>query len=231
MSLFSGAFVFILIIQIVLFFFVWCTIFRAIINSIKRTSSHNFFKNNIVSCNDIKRQYRDVPLSKLKMFNTTDIEGLKSYLYDIFVDFEKAYNNLDYNIMKSLSTKQLYQNYHTGITLDLKAGRKKVISDIEKNNVIIYELDSTISKQVVNMMVDITYTGYTLDKNGFVISGNRDIKVNERFEVEFRKYFADDNIIKCPNCGAAVTGNTCEYCRSDLKDVEFKINSIKKIVD
>jgi len=236
MFLFGGVFTFVFIIQICVFLFVWCTIFKTIFNSIRRVNNHNYFKNNVVDRSvfnngNKKKVYRNVSLEKLKMFNTTDLEGLQDYLYDRFVEFEKAYNNLDYNMMKVLSTKQLYQNYHTGITLDLKAGRKKIISDIERNNVVVYELDSTISKQVVNVMIDITYTGYTLDKKGYVISGSRDAKIRERFEVEFRKYFGDDDIIKCPNCGAAVTGNTCEYCRSDLKAVEFKINSIKKIID
>ena len=35
----------------------------------------------------------------------------------------------------------------------------------------------------------------------------------------------------CPNCGAALTGSKCDYCNSKIKDIEFKISSIKKIVD
>ena len=61
--------------------------------------------------------------------------------------------------------------------------------DYERKKVIIYELDSTIAKQTASIMVEISYITYTIDKNGFVISGNRDIPVTERFEVEFRKEF------------------------------------------
>ena len=33
-----------------------------------------------------------------------------------------------------------------------------------------------------------------------------------------------------PNCGAQIVGNKCEYCRTTLKDVEFKISNLKKII-
>ena len=39
------------------------------------------------------------------------------------------------------------------------------------------------------------------------------------------------DVIKCPNCGAGIVGNKCEFCRSILDNVEFKISSIKKIID
>ena len=37
--------------------------------------------------------------------------------------------------------------------------------------------------------------------------------------------------VKCSNCGAAITGNKCDYCRTTIKTVDFKISSIKKIID
>ena len=108
---------------------------RYIINSIKRRANRNYFKNNVVinpkvgtsidNKDNCHRTYEDVSKEVLEKFNTEDINLLKDYFYDMFLSFENAYNNLDYNIMKILSTKQLYQNYYTGISLDLKAGKKK----------------------------------------------------------------------------------------------------------
>jgi len=57
--------------------------------------------------------------------------------------------------MKLLSTKQIYQKYYTGISLDLKMGNKKVISNIERKNVVIFELDSTVAKQIASTMIEI----------------------------------------------------------------------------
>ena len=130
-----------------------------IINAIKRNNNHRYFKNNIVSSeknineNSKKVIYKDVNKKELERFNINDINVLKDYYYDIFVRFEEAYNNLDYNVMRSLSTKELYQNYYTGISLDLKVGNKRIIKDIKRENVIIYEIDSTISKQVSICMI------------------------------------------------------------------------------
>lgn len=229
------------VIEVIINIAVWVFIFKLIRNFIKRKSNHNYFKNNIVinkkietktgNENKYQRTYNDISKSDLAKFNTDDIDLLKDYFYNMFLDFENAYNNLDYNMMKILSTKQLYQNYYTGIILDLKVGKKKIISDIEKKKVIIFELDSTIAKQIASVMIEISYLNYTIDKNGYVISGSRNQKITEKFEVMFRKDFERKEIIKCPNCGAEIIGNKCDFCRSTIKNVEFKISSIKKIID
>lgn len=217
----------------------WIAIFKGIKNAIKRKNNHKYFKNNIinnkldnnvVNALDKKRTYEDVSKTALAKFNTDDINLLKDYFYNMFLDFEKAYNNLDYNTMKLLSTKQMYHNYYTGISLDLKVGRKRIINDIKKKKVIIFELDSTIAKQIASAMIEIEYVNYTIDKNGKVISGSRN-KTAEKFEVMFRKDFERKDVIECPNCGANVVGNKCEYCRSNIKNVDFKISSIKKIIE
>ncbi len=220
----------------------WILVIRSIINSIRRLSSREYFKNNIVTHNDYDKYidsntkgknniYVDVSKDKLEIFNTTDINTLKDYFYDIFLKFEVAYNNLDYNIMKMISTKQLFQKYYTGITLDLKVGKKRIINNIQKKQIILYEVDSTIAKQTASVMIEISYLNYTLDHSGNVVSGYRDKPIVEKFEVTFRKDFERQEIVKCPNCGASIVGNRCDFCRTTLKNVDFKISSIKRIVD
>ena len=229
------------VIEVIINIAVWVFIFKVIRNSIKRKINRNYFKNNIIvnkkietkagKGNKYQRTYNDVSKSYLEKFNIDDINVLKDYFYGMFLEFENAYNNLDYNMMKILSTKQLFQNYYTGMSLDLKIGKKKIISDIEKKKVIIFELDSTIAKQIASVMIEISYFNYTIDKNGYVISGSRNQKITEKFEVMFRKDFERKDITECPNCGAEIIGNKCNFCSSTVKNVEFKISSIKKIVD
>jgi len=217
-----------------------CVIFTIIksiiaaIKSVKRKTTQNYFKSIVVFTDnkiEFKEKYTDISQEELETFNTTDLNAFKNYFYKIFVDFETAYNNLDYNTMKALSTKQLFHNYHTGITLDLEHGKKRIINNIQKKKVIIYETFSSTAKQVVSAMIEISYINYTMDKNGYVISGSKDYKVTEKFEVTFRKDFEREEITNCPNCGANITGNKCEFCKSVLNTVEFKISSIKRIVD
>lgn len=216
---------------------IWIFIINVIKNFIKRKNSYNYFKNNIVDNTKTGqnskyfRVYNDVSKNELEKFNIDDINILKNYLYDIFVDFESAYNNLDYNLMKLLSTKQLYQKYYTGISLDLKIGNKKIISNIVRKNVVIFELDSTIAKQIVSAMIEISYITYKIDKNGKIISGNRYNPITEKFEIVFRKDFESKEVTQCINCGAEVSGKRCEFCRTNIKDVKFKISSIRKIIE
>ncbi len=220
----------------------YCYIIKFIVNSIKMIRIHKFFKSNVVRCmpnneqavdanNQRKDVYKDVSKNKLEMFNTDNINSLKDYFYNLFLNFENAYNNLDYNMMKMLSTKQLFQNYYTGITLDLKAGQKKIINNIERQNVVIYELDSTIAKQTLSAMIEISYITYTINKDGYVISGSRDNSVVEKFDVTFRKDFEKEDVTKCPSCGANIVGNKCDFCRTTIRNIDFKISSIKRIID
>ena len=198
----------------------------------KRVASKEYFKSNVIKYGgtNIIKGYKDVTKDKLEKFNITDINTLKDFVYDTFYQFELAYNNLDYNVMKSISTKELYNNYYTGISLDLKTGKKRIINDIERKKVIIYGLDSTSIKQTILAYIEVEYYNYIIDKNGDVISGNRQHKTKEKFEVIMRKDFEREDIYKCPNCGATLTGNKCSYCRTTLKNVEFKISSIKRLV-
>lgn len=234
----------IIIVIIIVFGRIWFywLIIKLIVNAFKRIKNHKFFKNNVVRNIPInekienangrrKNIYNDVSKSKLEMFNTDNIDSLKDYFFDIFLKFENAYNNLDYNMMRMLSTKQMFQNYYTGISLDLKAGQKKILNNIERKKVIIYELDSTIAKQTLSAMIEISYITYTINGEGYIISGNREKPTTERFEVTFRKDFEKNEIMKCPNCGASVTGNKCDFCRTTIKNIEFKISSIKRIID
>ena len=178
-----------------------------------------------------KDNFRDVSSNKLDLFNVTDINILKDYFYNIFLQFEESLNKLDYQQLKLLCSDQLYENYYTGIDLDIKNGYKRIIDNIEKKKMIIYELDSTIAKQVVSTLIEIKYVNYTVNNEGKVVKGSKN-PITEKFVVKFRKDFKQTEIKNCPNCGAPVNNNTkCPYCETKLTNTnEFKIYSIQRIV-
>lgn len=212
---------------------------KIIFYSVRKNKSQNYFKNNIVNYSNsafttnisLLDRYKDVSSDKLSRFNTDDIEVLKDYFYDLFLKFEIAYSNLDYNTMKYVSTKEVFHNYYVGINLNLKAGKRRIIENIKKNDVILFELDSSSIKQVATIMVDISYNNYVVDKENNIISGSRDNVITEKFEVSFRKDFGKNQITKCPNCGANITSSICDYCHTQVDNIEFRISSIKKIVE
>ena len=213
------------------------------IRKLRQVSSKKYFKDNVVVLNNYNAKnnkfsssknngiYKDISKEKLSTFNTESLDAFKDYLYGIFYKFEQSYNNLDYSSMKLLCTKQLFQNYYTGISLDLKLGNKRIIESIERRKVILYEIDSTIAKQSASLMIEISYINYVVNQYGEIVSGYRETPIVERFEVEFRKYFDVHDVIKCKNCGAIITGNKCDYCRTIAQNEEFKISSIRKIIE
>lgn len=252
-------FILLYVLQLVFNLAIFYIIFKTIVNAFRRKKITTYFKNNVIyyqenngknsngatKFNDdvvyyqeingksskFAKNYKDVSKDKLAKFNTDDIDSLKEYFYQIFYNFEIAYNNLDYSMMKMLSIEQLYQNYYTGISLDLKTGKKRVISDIKKKKIILYELDTTLIKQLASLVIEVSYYNYTLDKNGYVISGSRYEPITEKFEVEFRKYYDGKNLTHCPNCGASLSTHKCDYCKATIKESEFKISSIKRIIN
>lgn len=221
---------------------IWLVIkfFRKLTSVFSLKKVNKQFKENVVintvkPGNKYKRIYKDVSNKELKEFNVVDINDLKDFFYGIFFEFETAYNSLDYNKMKILSTSQLFNNYYTGIDLNLKAGKKRIIENIERKNVVVYEFFSSMLKQTASVMIEISYLNYMRDKKGNVILGSSTDKITEKFEVEFRKEFREEfkekEITICPTCGASVVGNKCVYCRNIIKENEFKISSIRKIIE
>ena len=200
------------------------------ISFIRKNISNSNFKNNNIILGNNKNKYNDVSNSKLADLNISDINKLKDYLYSMFYDFEVAYNNLDYNKMKKLCSSKVYNNYHTNICLNLKFGNKKIIDNIEKRKVTVFDVYSSNYKQVISTTMEISYLNYMTDGNGNIVSGSNINKITETFEVIFVKRTDAKDVIKCPNCGASVSGNTCSYCGMDLRNTDFVIDSIKRIV-
>ena len=229
MNLIEGI-IFLAFIVIVLFFVFWpISVPLLIFYIIKRNKNKKAFKSMVISSKN--KEFTDINPSKLDGFDITDISKLKMYLYDIFYRFETAYNNVDYNTMYNLSTSKLYDLYHTNIVLNLKFDEKKIIDQIELKKMLITEAYSSKYKQVITSVIDISYINYTINSSGKIVNGSPTKPLNEKFEVIFIKQVDNNEKFRCPNCGANVTGTTCEYCNSKITNSgEFRIDSIKKIV-
>lgn len=237
----SNGLVFSLIVLLLFFIFQTCIIFiiffKFISNSNNRKKSVEYFKRNVLNkeCYLIssKRIYRHVSLNKYILFNVdnNDINIFKDSLFYRFLLFEQAYNNLDYEMMKACSTDRLFDRYYSSIILNLSIGNKKIITDIEKREMIIYDLRSTRYDQTVFAMIKIRYVNYTVNKLGNIISGTRK-PVTEKFQVIFKKDFNDFKT-NCPNCGAPIIDSKCDFCKTDFTTSrgDFVVDSIKRIVE
>ncbi len=205
-----------------------------IISQLRKNKSNKNFKNNVIKMDKekerIKNITRDVDNSALEQLDIKDVNILKDYLYQIYLDFEKAYNDLDYNTMLNTSTNKLYNAYHTNIMLNLKCGQKKIIENITRHNMFVYDILCTNRKQVISTIIEVENSSYMLDYNGKVVSGSV-TPIREKFEVIFIKNYDNSTSVKCPNCQASVSGTKCEYCGTELRNSEFRIDSIKKVID
>ena len=184
------------------------------------------FKNRVVVYK--KNKYIDVHGDRLIHFNIYNYDAFKDELFDIFCKFENAYNDLDYRIMKSCASKQLYDDYFNESIINKKTGLKRYINNIKRKDMVIYELASTSAKQTVSAMIKISYTNYMMNGDGLIVKGSRN-SITEAFEVTYRKDFNDVST-NCPNCGAPISGGVCEFCNKPVEGYNFKICKIKKIV-
>jgi rubrerythrin len=61
---------------------------------------------------------------------------------------------------------------------------------------------------------------YVVDKNNKVVRGDKNHKLNVEYEITFVKTSNDDEITKCPSCGAVIediiTAKKCPYCRHQI---------------
>jgi len=224
------------VIFIIAFISIWIFVIKNIVGVIRRQKNMMYFTNSVINnvqnaMNNINViKYKDISKAKLEEFHIDDLGQFKNTLYSQFESFEKAYNSLDYNTMKQISTSQVYENYYTGIKLNIEDGKKKVIDNIKREKVYVFDIYSNPTSQTVKTLMTITYISYTIGKNGYIISGSKDRAITENFEVTFQKQYSKENFSKCPNCGATISGNKCDYCRVKIQDREFKISSIKKVI-
>ena len=227
--LFGGLFFLVMLFEI--FWPILIPIF--IISQIRKNKSNKAFKNNVINTNhnkeQLKKMYKDVDQSKLQELDLDDINKLKGFLYEIFLQFETAYNDLDYNTMVNTTTSKLYNAYHTNILLNLRCAQKKIIENITLKKMTIYDIFCTTRKQVISTVIEIEDVSYMQDHNGKIVSGSTS-PVTEKFEVIFVKNYDNQASVKCPNCGASVSGSKCEYCGTQVRVTEFRIDSIKKII-
>lgn len=167
--------------------------------------------------------------------NDTDIENkIKEILpnfnkqqfindaFNIFVDIQNAWTNLDITPVQDKLTDELFSMYQSQIDgMELK-GEKNVMKDMNMLNAWLKNVSNE------NGTITIT-TGFIIDQidymanieTGKVTSGSDKVKMRVTYDMKFRITLnSNTKIDKCPNCGADISnmnsGTTCEYCGSKI---------------
>ena len=232
----------IIIVLLFLFLWAWPISFPLLIYYIyKKNKNKKYFKSTVINkdryqnngfFNNIQDTYVDINDYKLEWFDTNDIDVLKRHFSSLFIDFERALNNLDYNTLYNICTPSLYELYHSDLTVNLKLGNKKIIDNISIEKMVIYNTTKNDEEQKVYIMLEMKSNSYTMNSSGKITSGSPMLPVKEEFIAVFVKKLkkANEGQLRCPNCGATVTSTKCEYCNTEFKQYEFKIDTIRKLV-
>ena len=234
---------FVIFIVIMLFLYAWPISLPLLIYCIiKKRQNKKEFKNTVIHkngyinngnyyLNRIQDAYIDIDNYKLKDFDSNDLEALKLYFGSLFLEFEKAYNNIDYKTLYNLCTHSLYSLYSSDLNVKSKLCQKKTIDNVEIEKMVIYNSVKDEKEHKVYVMIRINSINYTQNAYGTVIAGNAYSKTSEEFIVTFIKMAnIKDESVRCPNCGAMINSTKCEYCNTEFKQYDFKICSINKLV-
>ena len=222
-----------------LFFWAWPISFPILIYCIiRKRKKKKKFKESLINrnnggyyFNNIKDTYIDIDDYKLKHFDTNDLGALKNYFGNMFLEFEKAYNNVDYNTLYNICTRSLFNLYKSDLDVKTKLLQKKTIDDVNIDKMVIYNSTKNEDEHKVFIMIGIDSINYLQNSNGRVIAGNALNKIHEEFIVTFVKQLKkDEKSSRCPNCGAMINSTKCEYCKTEFKEYDFRICSINKLV-
>ena len=188
-------------------------------------SNANRFKN---------MNYSTPPLTKqqiLELDPNLNIEEFNQIVFNNYKDIQTAWMNFDLNTIQNLVSDEIYNMYSMQLdTLKVK-GQKNMMEDIKYINNSITKITFENNIETINTILQVECYDYLINESNKVIRGTKNQKLIYTYELTFTKYTTDKKINYCPNCGAKLVGNKCEYCKSAVSNNEFKISSIRKIVD
>lgn len=174
-----------------------------------------------------------VPLKEINKYikNFNSVKFMKKRYKD-FIDIQNAWMNFDYDKLRSLLTDELYNQYEMQLdTLKVKNECNKM-SDFTYHHGVITGIMEENNQIIVTINLLVSFYDY-IDADGVVVRGSSSRKVKMLYEMTFISDI-DNNIDKCPHCGASITKDAsqrCEYCGCVITNVSDKwVLSKKKAI-
>lgn len=122
-------------------------------------------------------------------------------------------------------------------------GKHEHFTDIKIHRTEISDYTKKAGRCIVNFQSSVGCYHYITDDNDKVLSGNKDLHYQTRFNVEL-EYIQDASKatdvagsgvgINCPNCGAPITSlgaKTCAYCGTTVQEISLRIWKFARIVE
>ena len=181
--------------------------------------------------------YNDIKQSKIDEFDSSvKIEEFKHQAFNIYKDIQEAWMNFDTDTIRKLTTDEIYNMYSSQLeTLKLKH-QKNIMKNIEYVDAKITNIK--LSDDVISVVVflRVKCLDYVInEKTNKTVRGSDSTRIDIQYLLTFVKSKTNNNNIeKCPNCGAPVdivSSATCPYCNSTLvKDASNYVLSKKTCI-
>lgn len=166
--------------------------------------------------------YNDIDVSRIiSVAPNLNINEFKSKAFNIYRDIQIAWMNFDTDIIRNLTTDELYNMYSSQLeTLKLKK-QKNIMSDISLEEVKVINVKKVGNVITIDTYMRVKCYDYVIkESTGETVRGKNNQKIIIEYVISFVKSSVNDNKEeKCPNCGAPVeinSSSTCPYCDSTL---------------
>ena len=163
-------------------------------------------------------------------------EGMfKSYADNIFVKLFTAIMIDDLDSVRHFLSDDLYQKYKSLIDDLKRRGITQIYDELNVKNSEIYDVEITDEKYRIVYKIISRYMDYEIDiDTGNLVCGDNTRRIEKIYYLTFEKisqFKKQNNIRRCPGCGASidVNGNgKCEYCGTayDLKNYDYILINI-----
>ena len=154
----------------------------------------------------------------VNLLPTYDLEKLEKELYKDFVDIQFAWRDFDCNKLEKLCTNELYESYKSDLTILKSKQQQNIMNGFDKKHLNIKNVVEKNNKIIVHVELSVSFYDYvinTSDKK--VVRGKKGHKVTNTYKLKYIKSINEKE--KCPNCGADVNSNICEFCNTHINNI------------
>jgi len=196
---------------------------REIVNSNENKVEEAIMNNNHTLKEDNIPDNYDHAIGKY-LENYTEQKLLDDF-YEIFVMIQKAWMNFEYEVLEEYCSNELFKEYIADLEELKREHCKNIMNKFELKNSAIRNIEKVKNRIVIDAYLEVSFYDYVInEETKSVVFGNKKEKVDNNYDLEF--IIDLDDVEKCPNCGAPVTGRKCEFCYSimDKKNTSLVLN-------
>lgn len=166
-------------------------------------------------------QFKDVSEELIKsLLPGYTLDKLKKELFNKFVDIQLAWMEFDYDKLRTLCTDELYNSYIAQLeVLKAKFG-KNIMEYFDNMGIKVYDIKKENNVITIEVFMAVSFYDYVINTmTNKITRGTKTTKIVNNYKMTFVVSSKEQNIDKCPSCGAPIkdgSSTVCEYCNSTI---------------